>query len=417
LHVNQGVARRAVTVALLLSAFAMNACVAPRPNLAITADQWRADLRQLADELPKRHMNAFHAVSRPAFEAAVADLDRRIPSLDGDQVFVGLATIVRMIGDGHTSVRIPDDSGALPLRIRRFGDEWRVAQVAAGGEAALGAKVLAIGGAPIAEAHARMLAVTPSDESQELRDALADMLLTRGLFLHGFGLAPDRNHARLDLEGDDGRRFGFDAAAMPAGAKPVWRGPAATPTLAEQRPDDPLWCAPLQGGRTIYCDFRSYKGLSSPAAALRAQLAAAAPDKLIIDLRQNGGGDFFVGLRELVDPIAKLPAINRKGRLFVLIGVMTFSAAMSNAAHFRQRTAALLVGEAIGERPNSYQENGELTLTNSHLVVSYSTRFYSFAPAGGENRIRPDIPVETTWADVKAGRDPALQRALEYPGG
>jgi len=121
-----------------------------------------------------------------------------------------------------------------------------------------------------------------------------------------------------------------------------------------------------------------------------------------------------VGLHQLVNPIAATPAINRRGHLFVLIGNLTFSAAMSNSAHFRQKTAAILVGEPIGERPNSYQENRELSLPNSHIVISYSTRFYKFVPDGAENRVRPDIDVETTWEDVRAGRDPVLQRALHY---
>ncbi len=79
------------------------------------------------------------------------------------------------------------------------------------------------------------------------------------------------------------------------------------------------------------------------------------PDKRVVDLPQNGGGDYTVGLRYLVHPIRDLPSINRKGHLFVLVGVNTFSAAMSNAAHFRTKTAALLAGQTIGERPNSYQ--------------------------------------------------------------
>jgi hypothetical protein len=51
---------------------------------------------------------------------------------------------------------------------------------------------------------------------------------------------------------------------------------------------------------------------------------------------------------------------------------------MVNAIDFRNNTNAILVGEPIGERPNSYSENDEMTLPNSRLVVSYSTRYYKF---------------------------------------
>jgi hypothetical protein len=402
-------------LALALSFCSLTACAAPPPDLQLTSAQWRADLQVLGQELPRRHLNAFHAVSKAQFDAAVAALDQRIPSLDGDQVFVGMEKIARLIGDGHTGLHAPADAADLPLRIQRFGDAWRVTATAPGAEAALGARVTAVGGVPIAQAHALMLAVTPSDESAELRDALADMRLTTGLYLHGLGLTPDRNHARFDLLADDGRAFSFDATALAAGAAPpVWRHPWSAEPLNAQHPADPLWCVRVAAGTAIYCDFRSYQGLGGPAGKLRDELKASPPDRLIIDLRHNGGGDYFVGLNNLVDPIAAMPTINRKGHLFVLTGVLTFSAAMSNSAQFRQRTNAILAGEAIGERPNSYQENRELTLPNSHIVVSYSTRFYRFVPDGAENRVRPDLPVETGWDDYKAGRDPVLEQALSY---
>src|SRR5215472_12604560 len=122
------------------------------------------------------------------------------------------------------------------------------------------------------------------------------------------------------------------------------------------------------------------------------------PNKLVSYLRDNGGGDYEEGLKYLVEPIRKRTQINRRGHLFVLIGRDTFSAAMSNSAHFRARTAALLVGEPIAEKPNSYQESRQFTLPNSHLVVRYSIRFYRFVESG-KNLIRPDKEIIPSWAD------------------
>jgi hypothetical protein len=142
-------------------------------------------------------------------------------------------------------------------------------------------------------------------------------------------------------------------------------------------------------------------------------VAERRPEKLVIDVRQNGGGDYTEGLRHLVHPIKKLPDVNRKGHLFVLIGPNKFSAAMSNSAHFRFQTEALLVGQPIGEKPNSYQEGRQMTLPYSRLVVRYSVRFYKFVE-GGENVIRPDQEIVPTWADYKSGKDPVLEWVLRY---
>jgi hypothetical protein len=38
----------------------------------LTPEAWQADLQHLARELPNRHVNAFHTVSREAFAQEVA---------------------------------------------------------------------------------------------------------------------------------------------------------------------------------------------------------------------------------------------------------------------------------------------------------------------------------------------------------
>jgi C-terminal processing protease CtpA/Prc len=135
------------------------------------------------------------------------------------------------------------------------------------------------------------------------------------------------------------------------------------------------------------------------------------PDNLVIDLRLNAGGDFEQGLKYVVKPIRRMSKINRSGHLFVLIGPRTFSAAMANAAHFRKRTKAILVGQPIGEKPNSYQEAREMILPNSRWVARYSVRFYRFV-SGDENLISPDREINETWADFQAGRDPVMDWVL-----
>src|ERR1700693_207404 len=68
------------------------------------AQRWRADLRFLSLEMPKRHKNLFHSVTREQFDAAISRLDGLIPSLTRNQILVELARIVAMVGDGHTSL-------------------------------------------------------------------------------------------------------------------------------------------------------------------------------------------------------------------------------------------------------------------------------------------------------------------------
>jgi hypothetical protein len=385
------------------------------PVLELTKEQWHEDLEFFARELVKRHASAFHHVSKERFEAEVADLDRRLGRLNGDEVCVGLVRLASLIGDGHTNVQLPPDRANLPLDLERFGDEYRVAHAAPGLEKALGARVVKVGETPVARAREILLTLTPQDETEWLAEGRVQWLLTTGMVLHGTGIVPDRNTVRYTLADDAGQEFTVDVRALAPGDRLKWKPAYKEQPLFRQKPGERFWYVYLPDSKTVYCSFRGYNGLGKAAAGLFKLVAEQRPEKLVIDLRQNGGGDYTEGLRHLVRPIKNLPDINRKGHLFVLIGPNTFSAAMSNSAHFRAQTAAMLVGQPIGEKPNSYQESRRMTLPNSHLVVGYSVRFYKFVESG-ENAIRPDQEIIPSWADYKAGRDPVLEWVLKYEG-
>ena len=401
--------------ALLAAGVAMQACATtpPTPTLTISAADWRADLEFLKRELPRKHINAFHVISREEFETAIARLETQAPNQNADERLVGLLGVVNLIGDGHTGVIFPPDRAYFPIEIQQFGDDFRVTRVAPGYERALGARVILIGETPVAQAMREAMSLTPSDENMSLRKGLALNYLTVGAALHGLDIIPGRDVALYTLQSDDGRLLRTELPTSPTRDKTGWVRPFSQIRLSDQHPDDSLWCVNVADRAAVYCDFRAYDNLAARSTAMLELISQTTPDRLVIDLRDNGGGDYTVGERKLIDPIRGLAALNRRGHLFVLIGSQTFSAAMNNAAQFRLQTAATLVGETIGEKPNSYQEPRALTLPHSKLVVRYSTRWYAFMPSG-PNVVEPDVPIAPSWADYAAGRDPALDYALSH---
>jgi len=382
-------------------------------TLSLTKAQWHEDLAFFARELPKRHANAFHSISRERFEAEVGELDQRLDQLNSDEIYVGMDRIANLIGDGHTYIRFPEDYAHLPINIARFGDDYRVVATANGNEKALGARVIKIADTPTARAHEMLLALTPSDETGVLRNARANGFLTAGILLHGIGIVRDRNLVRYAFADDDGKEFTVDVHSVTRSEKPNWAYPYKEAPLFRQRPDEDFWYTYVPESHSVYCSFRGYKDLGQHSKGLFDLINQQHPDKLVIDMRMNGGGDYNVGLRHMVHPIRDIADINRKGHLFVLIGPDTFSAAMSNSAHFRYQTNAILVGQQIGEKPNSYQEAREMKLPNSHWTVRYSVKFYKFVD-NGENLIRPDQEIIPSWDDYKSAHDPVLDWVLNY---
>jgi C-terminal processing protease CtpA/Prc len=131
--------------------------------------------------------------------------------------------------------------------------------------------------------------------------------------------------------------------------------------------------------------------------------------RVVIDLRQNGGGDSRV-----ISPLKSGLASRRKsiGHVYVLIGPATFSSAVDNATVLRRDLSATLVGEPSGGKPGGYGEIKFLTLPNSKLVVQYTTK--RFGPSGdaAPSMLQPDLPAPRTLADALTGRDPALAAAI-----
>ena len=382
-------------------------------DLHLSAQQWRVDVQFLARELPKRHINAFHFTSRERFEKAVGDLDAQLEHSDADAIWVGMQRVTSLVGDAHTYLQTPQDSAGFPIDIARFGEDYRIVSVVAGLENGLGARVVKIGDVPIARAAELCKELFSRDENPPLAEAFIDDALTTGATLHGLGITSDRSTARYTLVEENGREFILDVHTPPPGSNAAPIRLFKELPLYRQNPGQKFACTYLSDPRAVYCNVRSMRDLSEPADEMLKLIRQRNPEKLVVDLRHNHGGDYTVGEKYLVHPIRDLPSINQKGHLFVLVGANTFSAAMNNAAQFRTQTRALLVGREIGEKPNSYQEPRSMTLPNSHLTVQYSTRFYRFAE-NGENAIRPDQEIVPTWADYKAAADPVLDWALRY---
>jgi hypothetical protein len=386
------------------------------PRLDLTAAQWREDVRALAVGLSKLHANAFSSLSRSDFDAEVAALDRRAGAANGDEMWVGLQQIAKSIGDGHTGVGAPPDRRLLPIEIGRFGKDFRITAVGPGLHAALGARIVKVGGMPIDKVWARVMTLTPRQELAPLREGDALAYLARGYALHGLGVTADRNHARYTLKDDTGRLFNVDVAALGPGETVTMTSGHAQTALRFEKPGDPFWCQIRPADRALYCGWRSYQDLGAKARDMFAMVDAAKPAKLIIDMRDNGGGDNTVGYAALVKPIEARRDLNARGRLYVLVGPLTFSAAMNNAAQFQDETRAILVGQTIGERPNSYQEPRQFRLPNSHLIVRASTLWYAFRKQG-PNVVAPDKEIIPTWNEVRSGRDPVLEWVLSQPTG
>ena len=367
------------------------------------------------------HPDLFHGVPEATFHRAADELIDAIPDLDDDEMLVGVMRLVAMIsahgGDGHMGLWPPDNPDAVrrfPVRLWEFPDGVHVTAARAPNGDLEGARVLKVDGVPIDRVFERLDPVVPRDTPSNLRAARI-VFLTSAEVLAGLGIADDVDTMTLDVEAADGERRSATIVAVDAATYADWVG--GWELLLPERPgldflqdaQAPFRVDYLANERTLDVRYQVVQEHSGVVVgAIRAAMRDHAVDRIVLDLRNNGGGEAG-GFRELLAFL-----VDQDVPLVVLVGRLTFSAGSTLALHLERRVPdAVLIGETMGGAPSFWADPDTVTLPYSGLVALVDSRF-NRSPVPGDTRLEvpPDIAVPFTSADYFAGRDPVLERAL-----
>lgn len=408
-----------------------------RPR-ALTIAEWREDLAALDGAIRQTHPNPFARVDENDFATAVADLKRDIPRLSDQEIVLRLAEIAALCKDGHTRLALPREQegvglefghtkteppgdprlrfAQLPVAFEKFADGLFVVAAAAPQATLIGSRVLTIGDVSAEDALAAMHPLTHG-ENGPLRDLIgADLLsLPEALFLRG--VAPRGGSIKIRLADADGGSADLTVRPMAPGAVD-WKNGAPSNALQRREPDAKAWSTYLADRGVVYAKINEIADARTPFAVFAAALVRESEEKdarLVIDLRDNFGGDGDLN-RALVLAILRSEEINRFGRLFVLTGPRTFSAAQLLVNQLERYTRALFVGEPTGARPDHFGDSKRFRLKNSELTLRVSTLHWS-SLIGVDKRetTNPDYPAPTISGDYFAGRDAALDLIAAVP--
>jgi hypothetical protein len=200
-----------------------------------------------------------------------------------------------------------------------------------------------------------------------------------------------------------------------------WLGVTRSPAIAYvptplymRHQNEPYWLEVLARQRAVYLKYNhclASDGFQKLAARAIAVLQQHPGYRLIVDLRDNGGGD-SAPFGALIADIVHDPAVNVRGRIFGLVNGFTDSSATVDAYHLQSRTNALLVGQQVADPIDEFgNNNGLLRLPYYGMVVQYTTAVIN------PRRVRfgiPSIVVAPTVRDLLTGTDPVLAAALDY---
>jgi len=249
--------------------------------------------------------------------------------------------------------------------------------------------------------------------------------------LEALDIVPNAAVVPLTLRGMDGETRLVSLSPVPAEPSPVrrrrlpclegWRflpdTLSAPPPLHLRNPDANYWFTELREQRTVYCQFNRVadhprESLAEFSRRLLEHVADHDIDRLVIDVRANGGGNTFLEMPFLHGLVASRK-VNRRGRLFVIIGRATFSAAQNFATLVQRHTEAVFVGEPTGSSPTFVGESVEFRLPYSGLRANVSDLLWQSSwPMDYRTWIAPTLYAPPTFKAFAANRDPAMEAIL-----
>jgi len=379
------------------------------------------DLYTLYTELPKRHKDFFHAGDMANFhdeyEKALVDID----SLTDIDFYFTLRRLVAYSKDSHTSVGFTQELATqlhgIPAQVQYLDGAWRMSVVEADRKELLGAEVLAIQGRPIEQIISAATPLFSHDNETWLQKAIGQQLNLTELYVY-LGLSEtstDPVSLTLAVPGS--------VMETTITLEPVTVGAfreLELATIYDKLPptgmsNQPYRFMELDGGQTVFVQYNvcaNYEAypLKTFIGEVLGTIDERDPEHIIIDLRYNGGGD-----SSLFEPMVDALSARQKAKGFqldVLIGEGTFSSALMNAMHFKQRTDARLVGSPSGGSVNHYGEIKSFTLPHSGIPVTYSTKFFTMDADHAGGSLQPDLFVQPKVTDMLAGIDTTVEAIL-----
>jgi hypothetical protein len=424
----RGLVRRLAAVLALLCA-AHAATGQPRaagekkpPDERVTG--WRSDLDAWLAALKKEHWVWKKAPLPAALRDGASRFKRDVGGWSDERALAELMRLAALAGDGHTYVlpfgaaRVT--SHVVPLRFYQFADGLFVIDAEPAVERFIGARVVSLAGVDAEELMRRIRPYVARDNDEGIVWAGPFLLRFVG-YLEAVSGRRLAGKIPATLKGRDGQESAVDLDPVPV---PRMRGVpklissrvpgAPPPPLYLREVEKTFWLRPI--GDALYVQFNqvmdaSDESLSAFAARLDAEIGKRSPRVLVVDVRHNNGGNLGL-LDPLIAVLSRFTSGERPGRLVVLCGRNTFSAAQVFLARAEHEARAQIAGEQSSSKPNFVGEENPVVLPWSGAMASISNRYHETIPGDQRQWIEPQPLLVLGSTDYFANADPLLDAVL-----
>ena len=419
----QTLARRAA--GFLLAVLLVVPAFAAEPSE--TAANRQKDLDTLYHEvLEKHHPNLFAKHTEAEFLQLKAEIEERLKTVSDEEFLLDLQRLTALAGDSHTTLSIGSAAAGFrgyPFSMVRRGSSWYLSAVSPENEDLLGQEIAAMAGKPVEEIVAAFGTLFSSDNPVHLRKQfrqacnVADIYEYLGLVDAGKSLVIRLGSGKtLSLEPVDRKEMNE--------MEIVLLSSRVTGTPETEFAEAYYFAKPLTDS-TYYIQYNTCMeaddlSMEDFAAKVSEALDAGDYSRILLDLRNNGGGSdgviwpLFAAIRtrQLLE--------GDEVELVGLIGESTFSSALINAVEI-QEMGGVLVGESTGGSVSHFGAVNTFALPVSGVRGQISSKYIDLnslldAGAGrGVVSLEPDVEITQTLEDTLAGKDSCLEWLLAHP--
>lgn len=401
--------------------------------------RWDQDIDFLQENLPQKHINLYHNITKSEFDHEIADLKKDLPNLRDYQIKCRLAQIIASVGDAHTALYLFPDSNednVYPIILSWFGSDLMVIGEDPKYRELFGKRLLSINNVPVNQITSKINTLISHENDQWLRNINASYI-TLPTVLKFFNITTG---GKAEFTFADNKGNIEKVSLAPENMAPyLLQRPEnylLSDKLLQPDPKDPgsrlYWYEYIPADKILYFQYNQCEDRNT-AKMMGDKNWQSLPDfgqfstqlinainndninKLIVDLRCNTGGDSGL-MAQLATKLSKIGKLQGKGKVFIIIGKGTFSsgvwAAVDMKVNFPQ---ADLCGEPTGGNVSGYGEVGTITLPNSQLSVSYCKKYFP-SYHGYTGQLVPDLIIKQSFTDYAKGIDDAYKAITDYHG-
>ena len=381
------------------------------------------DLDALYQSLAEYHPDLFANTPEAEFLSKKAEIQSRLASESDVEFVLDLQSLAALAKDSHTQASlnaVADQVRFYPMVLTWYDGHWYLTTAEESQAGLLGQEVTAVNGHSMDAVLEAFSTLLSADNPVKLRRQYRQNCNVADLYEY-VGLVPEGSALELTLaNGQILSMKPMEAAAL-SNASLARLSERITAQPATAATEDFYWSAALNRD-TYYIQYNTCQEdpelpMETFAAQVQTDLDAGDYSRILVDLRNNGGGSdgviwpLLAVLRQEMDDGAEVVG---------LIGETTFSSAIINAVEL-QEMGAVLVGEPASGSVDHFGSVGTFALPNSGIRVGVSTKYIDLgtlldADAGrGVESLEPDVVVPQTLADDLAGRDTAVEWLLDHP--